>query len=350
MIPASPQELKATLRDVARLAGVSPMTVSRAITSRGVVKEATRELVMSAVRELNYQPNFAARDLATRDVLRIAILYANPSSAYLSAFLLGLIENASEIGCQLVVEYWDEALNSSRLLEKLRLTSVSGVILTPPLSDSDAILSAIQNENIPLVSVAPGRNRDGFSSVSIDDFTAAQAMTRHLIDLGHSTIGFISGDYNLHSAKCRQDGFIHAMSHAGLKIRLGDIQPGNFTYRSGMQAAGALLARQDRPTAIFAANDDMAAGALSMAHSLGLNVPSELSVAGFDDTAIATTVWPELTTIHQPIKAMAHNALHILKTSIRNHHEGVSSPISHVVSPFSLVDRLSCAPPPMTRM
>lgn len=332
-----------TLQDVARHAGVSPMTVSRAITFAGKVKPETRERVMAAARDLNYRPNIAARSLATQDVVRIAVLYANPSGAYLSALLLGMIEHAAEIGCQLVVERWDDNLTPAGLLAKLRLTSVDGIILPPPLSDSEAVTAALTSAKMPFVCVASGREAEDISSVSIDDFAAAHALTRHLIDLGHRTIGFITGDPGSYASHRRREGFVAAMSDSGLAVNPAHIQQGLFTYRSGMEAARLILSDPTPPTALFAANDDMAAGALASAQSLGLNVPGDLSIAGFDDTAMATSVWPELTTVHQPIGAMAREALRILCVNIHVIRGGEVPAISHETCAFDLMHRSSCA-------
>jgi LacI family transcriptional regulator len=181
--------------------------------------------------------------------------------------------------------------------------------------------------------------------VSIDDFEAAYTMTRHLISLGHTDIGFIKGHPNQTASGKRLEGFLAGMDEAGLKVRPDWVVQGYFTYRSGLDAAENLLTGARRPTAIFASNDDMAAATVAVAHRMGLDVPRDLTVAGFDDTALATTVWPALTTVRQPIVEMARLALASLLEQIRRARAGLAPQPSQKVLPFALVKRESTARP-----
>jgi LacI family transcriptional regulator len=182
-------------------------------------------------------------------------------------------------------------------------------------------------------------------NVRIDDFTAAAEMTRYLIGLGHQNIGFIKGHPNHIASHDRARGFLAALGEAGLDADRAAIEQGYFTYRSGLDAAERLLARADPPTAIFASNDDMAAAAVSVAHRRGLLVPSDLSVVGFDDTSLATTLWPELTTVRQPISAMAEAALELLLSDLRNRRSGGPRRFTERVLEHELVIRESSSPP-----
>jgi LacI family transcriptional regulator len=170
-------------------------------------------------------------------------------------------------------------------------------------------------------------------------------MTTHLLELGHRDIAFLQGDPAHSPAKRRESGFRQSMADAGLAVEPRRIAPGLFTYRSGLDAARRLLESNDRPTAVFAANDDMAAGVAAIAHGLGLSIPGDLSIAGFDDTPVATTIWPELTTIRQPIADMASAAVEVMMDAVRQARLGEQPQPQHRLMPLSLIRRASTAPP-----
>ena len=335
-----------TIHEVARRAGVSPMTVSRVTNGEDNVREATRDLVLKAIRELNYSPNPAARSLAGAQSTRIAMIYSNPSVAYLSELLVGALDKASKTAVQLVLEKWDDLKPAAERAAARKLAqSVAGVILPPPLCESDVIASELAAANVPTIAIATGRFRANVSCVRIDDFRAASEMTAHLIALGHTRIGFIKGHPNQTASAQRFAGFETTLEAAGITPNPAYVQQGYFTYRSGLEAAEQLLDRKRPPTAIFASNDDMAAAVISVAHRRGLDVPRDLSVVGFDDTVTATTVWPELTTIRQPIAAMADAALNLLLRKIRHKKTGEpAEPVDHLFA-HELVKRASDAPP-----
>ncbi|MBB5943020.1 MULTISPECIES: LacI family DNA-binding transcriptional regulator [unclassified Xanthomonas] len=337
-----------TIDEVAALAGVSPMTVSRAI-NQGKVRDATRERVMRAVRELGYTPNLAASSLAAAQHTRIALIYTNPSGAYLRELLVGLLRVASNAAIQLVIHYWEDLdPDAERKAARALGGRVDGVILPPPLCESQAAVTELVKAGIPVVAIAAGRLSDAISCVRIDDFHAGKEMAEHLIQHGHRRIGFIRGRQDLSASARRYEGFVTALQEAGLKVEPGLVQQGDYTYRSGLAAAEKLLSHRRPPTAIFASNDDMGAAAISVAHRRGLEVPRDLSVVGFDDTSAATTVWPELTTIHQPIASMADAAIDILLRSIRRKRDDARMSSDHVV-PHRLVLRGSVASPPKGR-
>ncbi len=337
-----------TIDEVAALAGVSPMTVSRVI-NQGKVRDVTRERVMRAVRELGYTPNLAASSLAAAQHTRIALVYTNPSGAYLRELLVGLLRVASNSAIQLVIDYWDNMdADAERKAARALAGRVDGVILPPPLCESQAAVTELVKAGIPVVAIASGRLSEDISCVRIDDFHAGKEMAEHLIQQGHRRIGFIRGRKDLSASARRYDGFVTALHEAGLDIEPGLVQQGDYTYRSGLSAAEKLLAHRRPPTAIFASNDDMGAAAVSVAHRRGLDVPRDLSVVGFDDTSAATTVWPELTTIHQPIASMANAAIDILLRSIRRRTDSTRVLMDHVV-PHRLVTRDSVAAPPKRR-
>ncbi len=334
-----------TIHDVARHVGVSPMTVSRVINGEKNVREETRAKVMASVEALNYSPNIAARSLATQDQARIGLLYSNPSVAFLSEFLLGILSESAKNGTQLLIESCDGPEGASASLEKFRAGGCDGIILSPPLSDSTRVAQTLNEMGMLFVGVAAAREAVDLNAVSIDDFKAAFAMTKRLIELGHRDIGFIKGHPHAHASQLRFDGYQAAMTKAGLPMVAEHVASGYFTYRSGFDAAEQLLNRADRPTAIFASNDDMAAGAVAAAHRLHLEVPDHVTIVGFDDTAMASSVWPELTTVRQPISDMASLSVRLLLDLIRARRMGHAYHPVREIRDFALIERQSSAPP-----
>jgi LacI family transcriptional regulator len=337
-----------TIEDVARTAGVSAMTVSRVINKEKNVRDKTRVRVLKTVEELRYSPNMAARSLAAGDPTHIGLLYSNPSAAYLSQFLVGALDGARAAGAHLVIEACEGEgdADQSQAARHIATADVDGVILPPPLSESIPILTELASAGMPVVTVAMGKLYENALNVRIDDFTAAREMTNYLIELGHCRIAHIKGHPQQIASAERERGFLAAVSAAGLNPADIAVEQGYFTFRSGLDAAESLLDRPNRPTAIFASNDDMAAAVVSVAHRRGLDVPKDLSVVGFDDTAPATTVWPELTTIRQPVAAMAAAALDLLLSELRSKRHGLAPVAAERVLEHELVIRESSGPAP----
>lgn len=327
-----------TLAQVAREAGVSPMTVSRVINRDERVADATRERVETVIRDLGYVPNPAARSLASGKQCRIGLLYANPSAAYLSEFLIGALAECGERDAQLIVEQCAAEENSQALVRKLTQHRVDAVLLPPPLCDDPELVDALLKARIHVAQVATGQPAPDANAVMMDDEAAAMAMTEMLIGLGHRRIGYIGGHRQQTASALRLRGYFQALQRAGIDAEPALVVEGDYSYRSGLRAAGKLLDLPEPPTAIFAANDDMAAAAVAIAHRRNLNVPENLSICGFDDTAIATTIWPELTTIHQPVAEMARNATRLLADAVA---QSGRAPARHERVGFSLIPRAS---------
>jgi LacI family transcriptional regulator len=338
-----------TIHDVARHAGVSPMTVSRVINAETNVREETRERVNASIAALRYSPNLAARSLASADTVHIGILYANSTAAYLSELLLGSLEQSSLSGCQLVLEHCEDLESERKAVQRLIAGGVDGVILPAPLCDSEDALKTVVSAGIPTVLVTSGRPAPGFSAVSINDFEAAREMIRHLLGLGHRRIGFINGHPGHSASGQRFRGYMEGMTEAGLDVSADQVAQGFFTYRSGLEAAERLLSSAFHPTAVFACNDDMAAATMAVAHRKGMDVPRDLAIAGFDDTPLASMIWPELTTVRRPISDMAREAVRLLLEQVRAKRGGKTHPVEHKLLGFTLVKRESTAPAPSRR-
>lgn len=336
-----------TIHDVAKHCGVSPMTVSRVINGETNVKDNTRQKVLASINTLNYAPNTIARTLAARENTQIALVYANPASSYSNEILIGTLTQTGIAGCRLTVARCDGVDGALRVLENLNIAGIDGILLPAPLSNSNRIAAALDSMELPSVGIAAAQQPPGRTTIGVDDYKAAFAMTTWLVNRGHSRIGFIKGHPNNRASDFRTEGFLAAMNAAGLDVDAELVTQGYFDYQSGFQATGILLGRPDRPTAIFATNDDMAAGALAKAHSFGIEVPTQLSIVGFDDTTTATTVWPELTTVRQPTVQMASEAVELLLLQIRARRSGTHYEPRRELREFRIIERQSSGPAPV---
>jgi LacI family transcriptional regulator len=315
---------KANIDDVANLAGVSNKTVSRVVNNEPNVRETTRLKVEKAVRKLNYQPSPSARSLAGKRSHLIGLLYddpglyENPSSSYIVNIQQGALRVCKSRNYDLVVhpcDYQGKNLNAE-IKSLISISRVDGLILTPPLSDLSSLLTAIKKTDTPLVRISPGDAKDARFAVTTNDRQICASMTEYLAGLGHSRIAFVRGNRDHKALESRFLGYQDGLSIAGLPFRKGLVCEGDNSFGSGEECARNLLTGKKPPTAIFACNDDMATGVLRTAHKLGVNVPGDLSVAGFDDIPLAQQIFPSLTTIRQPVRSMAELAAEILMDRI----------------------------------
>nr|WP_272941561.1 LacI family DNA-binding transcriptional regulator [Sphingomonas elodea] len=329
--------------DVAARAGVSAMTVSRVINGRSGVSAATREAVERAIAELSYVPNVAARSLVTSAELRIGVVYSNPSAAFMSELLTGVFEEASTRGARLVLLKGEGGkAPDAAALARFAAAGLSGILLAPPLGEASAVLKALRGLDVPVAAIA-AYHVPGATCVRIDDRRAACEMTRHLLDQGHRRLGFVTGNPNQAASAERRAGLEDALRDApDASVQL--VQ-GDFSYASGLRAGEELLDGPSPPTAIFASNDDMAAAVVSVAHRRQLDVPRQLTVVGFDDTTAAVTLWPPLTTIHQPVRRLAAEALALVADAARG-SEGRTPTGRDLVLEHEMVLRSSTAAPP----
>ena len=330
---------RSTIKDVSAAANVSTKTVSRVLNKEKYVSEDTRQRVERAMADLRFSPSIAARVLAGKRSHQVALLYDNHSPHYIHQVQTGVWDRCIEEGVRLLAQPTDVgSLNLAHEVgELIDQTQVDGVILSSPVTDAVAVLDELEARGMLYVRISPGTEHGRSSSVSMDDVQAADDMTSHLISLGHRRIGFIIGHVNHTASDQRLYGYRRALDRAGLTFEPKYVRPGQFDFKSGEAAADMLLDLPQPPTAIFASNDDMAAGVLTVAHRRGLSLPGDLSVAGFDDTALASQLWPPLTTVRQPTRDLAYAAATLLFLREDN--------AVHRRLPHELVFRASTAPP-----
>lgn len=311
--------VRTTIDDVAARAGVSIKTVSRVLNDEPGVRAETRARVRAVMAELNYHPSLHARSLAGRRSNLLGLVYDNPSPSYVFAVQNGAMAKCRDANQRLLVLSCQN-LGERTVDEVLALTEqthVDGLVLTPPLSANHDLIAALDQRSVPFVRVAPDAFEHESPKVEIDDEAAAREMTEHLIARGHRSIAFIAGHPDHHASRIRLKGFRDAVAAHGLAEDDVRVEPGFDTVHSGIEVARRLLRRPNRPTAIFASNGDMAAGVVVVALEMGLHVPSQLSVAAFDDTDLGGIFWPPLTTIQLSSYDMAFTATDLLIRLVR---------------------------------
>ena len=303
-----------TIREAADYAKVSPKTVSRVLNKHPYIREDTRLRVEEGIKALGFQPNIFARVLAGGSAgMKIALLHSFPNPGVLGSLLVDLIDQAAEAHAGLVVRQVDRPENHLIIADELASLDVKGVILTQPLSEQESLITDLRSKKMAVVAIGIVSDGARLSSVGINDVEAARSITKHLIDLGHRRIGFVKGHTAVPASRRRYLGYETALRQADLEIDPLLIMQGTSDYQSGLEAAHQLLSNGSRPTAVFASNDDMAAAVTAVAHEHGLNVPHDLSIAGFDDSVLATAISPSLTTIRRPTREITRMAFDLLQ-------------------------------------
>ena len=333
------KEGKPTINDVARIAGVSKKTVSRVINRSPLLNGVTRDKVEAVIADLGYVPNPQARALALRRNFLIGLIHDNPNAQMVLGVQEGILSAIRETEFALVVRPVNrrspEMLDDVRtFLEQQRLF---GVLLLPPISENDALAELCDELGVTYVRMGSVRLDEDAHMVASNDREAVAKAIAYLIGHGHSRIGFVAGPEGFRSAAERALGYRDALETAGIVLDAAIMAEGSYTFDTGIAAGEKLLAASPRPSAIFASNDEMAAGVLHAARSIGLSVPEDLSIIGFDDTAIAAHIWPPMTTVRWPIQAMARAAA----IKLIDPAEAVGQP-SHFLS--DLIERASVAP------
>lgn len=312
---------KPTITDVAELAGVSIKTVSRVLNQEPNVRPATHSKVSQAIAELNYRPSISARSLAGNRSYLLALLYDNPSASYVTNIQSGVLQTCRAHNYEVLIhpcKYQDPALEKN-ITDLVQNSRVDGLILTPPLTDSRPLLALLKRLETPYVLISPSSNSRFTWAVGTNDEAICSEMVQHLCGLGHRRIAFILGHPDHSALANRYAGYQQGLKACGLRESKQLCVQGFNSFESGEQCARQLLKLKRPPTAIFACNDDMAAGAMKVAHESGLDVPGQLSVAGFDDIPLASQVWPSLTTVKQPIQKMGELATELLLLRFRQH-------------------------------
>ncbi|QEE24774.1 LacI family transcriptional regulator [Rhodanobacter glycinis] len=313
---------RVTISDVARAVGTSKKTISRVLNNDPNVSKSMRQRVLSVVAELNYRPLTSARSLATNRSFMIGLLYDNRSPSYIMEVQAGVLEACEAQHYSMMVQplVSTSADFVERIEDILTRHQPDGLILTPPLTDHPQLLECLRQHGVPFASIAP-RHPETCIGVILREREAAAAMVDHLVSLGHRRIAHILGDPEHGAGIWRLAGYRDGLKRAGLKEDPAYMVQGRFSFESGVAAMRQLLALPQRPTAIFAADDDMAVGAIWAAAEAGVSIPRDMSICGFDDTTIATQVWPPLTTIHQPVREMGRRATQELLLRVLNKGE-----------------------------
>jgi LacI family transcriptional regulator len=337
MITAPQRVRRPTIKEVAKLAGVSFKTVARVVNKEPNVNPDRRDAVLRAMKLLNYSPNISARQLAGRRSFLIALLFDIPET-YVARAQSGAITRCREAGYHLIVEEVPQGFEVE-IANRLEALNVDGVILTPPVSQRESLRAALRERGLRHVLIGSGDADGSTATVGMNDRLAAQQMTELLIGLGHREIAFVTAGERRASVE-RQAGYVAALEAAGIARRPALEREGRFSFESGEAAGRELLQASPRPSAIFAANDAMALGVMTAAARLGVPIPDQLSVAGFDDTPAGSIVWPQLTTVRQPLAAMAATAVDLLLE-----REPAGEPAS-IILDFEILRRGSVGPAP----
>lgn len=306
---------KPTIKDVAKLAGVSFKTVSRVVNGESCVSEQVKGKVQTCIEQLNYQPNRTAQ-VMRRAPMSLAFVYDNPNSNYVIEMQNGILRECRKKGFELVIHPTDSHSEQVKkdLASMIGTNLIGGVILTPPLSENHELIKYLLNINAKVVRILSGSTApDELTPVIyVDDIDAGNKITRYLIDCGHQKIAFIGHQPTHESSKGRLEGYRQAMQAAKIEVDENYIINGEFTFESGVEMTEKLLDKKTRPSAIFACNDEIAAGAIFAARLKNLAIPEDISIVGFEDSPFSRQTWPKLTTVHQPNLDIAAKATSLL--------------------------------------
>ena len=308
-----------TMQMIAEMTGVSLKTVSRVVNKESGVSARTREKVEAVIRDLDYQPNPSARGLASARSYLIALLYDNPSTAYIISLQNGALAACREHNYGLLIDPCDhkdeDLVNGVNSLA--RRSRVDGMLLTPPLCDMADLLDMLDARGLKYVRISPLEHNDRSPFVYADELQAAYRMTEYLVSQGHDRIGLITGHPHRSGTEMRIKGYSRAIEDSSLELDPDLVVPGDYTFEAGEAGARKLLRMADRPTAIFASNDYMASGVLKVAQQMKLQVPYDVSVAGYDDAPLAARLWPRLTTVRHPVEQVCREATELLIGHLR---------------------------------
>jgi LacI family transcriptional regulator len=343
-VVALPPGKKHTINDIARLANVSKKTVSRVINESPFVHEETRTRINAIMKQVGYSPDPQARGLAFRRSFLIGLIYDNPNAPYVINIQEGALGALRRMGYELVVHPCDR--NSADFLADIRhlisRQKLDGVVLLPPVSENAELATLLREVNCPYVRVISAALDDPQNLVLSQDRQSAAEVADHLAKLGHTRIAMILGPANYRSSHERLTGFSEALQARGLALPPQYIAQGAYTFESGATCAELLLSLAEPPTAIFAGNDETAAGVYRTAYLRGRRIPDDLTVIGFDDSPLASRLCPSLTTMRQPIRDMGRLAAEKLVAKVAGNIDPSASQTA--VIPHLIV-RESSGPP-----
>lgn len=335
-----------TINDVARIAGVSKRTVSRVLNESPKVNQQTREVIQRVIKQLKYVPSPQARGLASSRSYMLGLLYDDPNALFIHAIQRGILNVCVVEGYELVVHPCDH--RSRTLVAGVRKfitrSKLDGVVILPPLSANDKLAAALDAEGFHYVRLAALPVDRPERMVVSDDKSVMADLARHFAALGHRDVAMITGPKYRLASEVRLDGFRDGLVELGLSLPASNIVEGDFSYESGIERGRELLTRKHPPTAIFASNDEMAAGVIHAAWELGVQVPRDVSVAGYDDSPLASKIVPPLTTFHRQNETMAALAVKKLLANIAG-RPGDAAEFPSAFSP-ELIVRQSTGPAP----
>ncbi|CAD7377628.1 LacI family DNA-binding transcriptional regulator [Xanthomonas arboricola] len=310
-----------TIKDVAERAKVSLKTVSRVINNEPSVMQATRARVLRAIADLDYEPDPSARNLRSGTPFVIGLVYDNPNPYHIIGIQNGVLAACRETGFGLQIHPCDSTspLLAEELAEWVQRSRLAGVVLTAPMSERSELMAGLAARGIKSVRIIAATDDPGDGPcVYIDDRAAAYEITEHLVQLGHQRIGFLWGGPQHRSSGERYAGYEAALKDYGITLDKHLVIPGDYTFDDGFRGARRLLSLREPPTAIFGSNDEIAAGVLAAAKSTGMNVPYQLSIAGFEDSPFSRQSWPALTTAKQATDDIARHAARLLISQLRS--------------------------------
>mgnify|MGYP002780813359 CR=1 FL=1 len=329
-----------TINDVARTAGVSVATVSKVINGRYGVAQATNERVQEVIASLGYESSLVARSLRSHRTNVIGILVAE-FEPFSTEILKGVSQAVAGTGYELLAYSGGGAGGTDVGWERRSLSRLSGTLIDGAVLVTPTVVEV--HDGVPVVAIDPHAGPSGIPTVASDNLAGAVTATEHLLSLGHRRIGFLGGRPDLESSRLREEGFRTAMARAGVPVDPALVRVGGYRRETADRPAHELLELADRPTAVFAANDLMAIATIEAAADLGLAVPRDLSVVGFDDVPEAAATTPPLTTVAQPMQQMGSVAIGMLVELMA----GRPVPAAHLRLPTRLVERGTCAPAPV---
>ncbi|MTW11098.1 LacI family DNA-binding transcriptional regulator [Pseudoduganella eburnea] len=332
-----------TLVDVAKLAGVSVMTASRALSGEGYASEETRTKVQAAAKQLGYTPNALARMMKGGKTNVIGVVVNDLTSSVINCFVTALSEEVRKVDMDLFIynSLGDLGDGKGKRVSQMLHGLWDGLVYVLPRMTDD-YLETLEKSSSPIVLINYFRHETSLPVVRGDNVNGAHDAVSHLVELGHRRIGFIRGNAYTGQSDLREQGYVKALSDAGIELDPALVYQGNFSEQSGMDGGHHLLSLAEPPTAIFAASDAMAQGAMTAIREKGLRIPEDISVIGFDDIPSAAMTRPPLTTLRHPFDAMAHATVQELVRRIK----GEPGRRHRIEFPSEFVVRESTGPAP----